>query len=78
MKFKITMKHADGVYDSVTDAVTESLAAIEGISDDERETLEETRREEVNEVIGKWFECGEYLTIKIDTDAMTATVCEND
>ncbi len=76
MKFKIQMKDPDGVYDSVTDAAVASAAAVNGITDDEREALEETRREEIDEAIGKWFEYSEYLTVEIDTDAMTATVCE--
>ena len=76
MKIKITMHDPDGVYDSVTDAVEASLAGVVGISDDEREELEETRRRETNATISKWIEYGEYLTIEIDTDAMTATVCE--
>jgi len=77
MKFKITMKDPDGVYNSVTDAAAASAAAVNGISDDERESLEESRREEITECIGKWFEYSEYLTVEIDTDSMTATVCNN-
>ncbi len=76
MKIKIQMKDPDGVYDAVTDAIKDTLRSIQGISDDEREKLEESRREEANEAIFKWIDYGEYVTIEIDTDNMTATVCE--
>jgi len=76
MKFKIQMKDPDGVYDAITDAMKDTLRSIEGITDDERESLEESRREKIEAAVGKWFEYNEYVTIEIDTDAGTATVCE--
>jgi len=76
MKFKITMKDPDGVYNSITDAAVASIAAIEGLSEDERETLEEGRRDEINDAASPWVKYGEYLTVEIDTDAGTATVCK--
>lgn len=75
MKFKINLKDPDGVSDGVTDAVAASVAAMD-LPDDERESLEETRAEKVNEALREWFEYGEYVTIEIDTEAMTATVCK--
>jgi len=75
MKFKINLKDPDGVSDSVMDAVVESVAAMD-LPDDERESLEEARAEKVNEALREWFEHGEYVTIEVDTDAMTATVCK--
>ena len=76
MKFKIQMKDPDGVYDSVTEAANASSQSVSGISDDEREELAESRREELDEKIRKWFKYGEYLTVEIDTDKNTATVCD--
>lgn len=75
MKFKITMKDPDGVYDSVQDAVKQSVDALE-LSEEEKEAVLEKRIDSVNSAIGKWFEYGEYLTVEVDTDTMTATVCE--
>ncbi len=78
MKFKITMKDPDGVYDCVKDAVKESLSAIEGLSESERESLYDARRDSFNSTIGKWFEYGEYLTVEVDTEAKTIRVCEKE
>ena len=75
MKFKITMKDPDGFHDSVTDAIKDMTRGIEGIAEDECETLLESRRETLNGSARQWFEYNEYVTIEIDTDAMTATVC---
>lgn len=74
MKFQITMKDPDGFYDCVRDAVKESLPA--GLDDDEKETLLETRMDRVKTHLMKWFEYSEYLTVEVDTDAMTCVVVE--
>ena len=74
MKFQITLKDPDGVFDSVQDAARQSVGAITGISIDERESLVESRRVELDEKIRKWFQYGEYLTVEIDTDADTIQV----
>jgi len=73
MKFKITMKDPDGVYECVEDAVTMSLKGLE-LSEDEREAVMEKRREAVMEAISKWFEYGECLNVEVDTDAGTIEV----
>lgn len=77
MKFRVTMKDPDGVFDCVTEAVKESLKSVEGISDDEREALEEERTESVQGVMKRWFEYSEYLTVEVDTDAGTCVVVPN-
>jgi len=75
MKFKITLKDPDGFYDAITDAIEDSLPET-GINEDERELLTESRRDETNDAISKWVQYNEYITVEIDTDSMTATVCE--
>lgn len=75
MKIKITFKDPDGVYDRISDVVIDQLRNIEGITDDERETMEESRREGMNELLSKWIEYSEYITIEFDTEAGTAVVC---
>ena len=75
MKFKVTMKDPDTLSDAISEAVNDDLDKIEGLSDDDREILSEGRREAAGKVAAKWFEYGEYVTVEIDTDAQTATVC---
>jgi hypothetical protein len=41
---------------------------------EEREAVAEVKRRKVGEVMGKWFEYGEYLTVEIDTEAGTCVV----
>lgn len=76
MKFRITMKDPDGVFECIDEAVKRDLAAVLSLSDEERETLRETRTETVKRVTRKWFEYDEYLCVEIDTDAGTATIVE--
>lgn len=75
MRLKVTMKDPDTLHEAVTDAVRAELKAVAGISDAERRTLEEGRVAEEMRKAGRWFDCGEYLTVEIDTDAGTAVVC---
>jgi len=77
MKFKIQMKDPDGVYESVDDAAKESVNAIEGVSEQERKDLIESRREEFYQHIKRWFKYGEYLTVEVDTETNTIRVCES-
>ena len=74
MKIRLTLKDPDGVYESVREAASEQLSALEGLSDEELDDLKKSREEEINEDIKQWVEYGEYLTVEIDTDAGTATV----
>lgn len=73
MKFQITMKDPDGVYDSKQQAVEDSLEELD-ISEQEKEALMEMRMAEVDAGLSKWFRYGEYVTIEVDTDAGTAVV----
>ncbi len=72
-KLKITMKDPDAGYDDVKEYVRESLA-LSGLSENEREAVEEIRKEEVRDKLSKWLKYGEYLTVEFDLDAGTATV----
>lgn len=76
MKFKVQMKDPDGVSESVYQAVKNSLQDVSGVSADELEELKETRREELQDILGKWFQFEEYLTVEIDTETKTIRVCE--
>ncbi len=74
MKFTVTMKDPHGVLDCITEAVTEEVEKIKGLSEDEREALIEQRTDEVKDTMKKWFEHSEYLRVEIDTDAVTCVV----
>jgi hypothetical protein len=74
MKFRITMKDPDGVYDCIQDAAKEMAEQVTGVDQDEREGLIESKREKLSELCRNWFEYGEYLTVEIDTDAQTIAV----
>ncbi len=76
MKLKITLKDPDGVYDSIRDAAKDSVRAVEGLDDDEREELLGSRHDKIAEQCKPWIDCGEYVRIEIDTEAGTATVCK--
>lgn len=75
MKFKVTMKDPDTLHDAIADAVKDELKQM-NLGEDEKEALQEIRANRYAEIAGKWFEYGEYLTVEIDTEAKTATVCE--
>ena len=75
MKIRVTMKDPDGVSDAITEAAQQSVAGMK-LDDDEREELEESRREKIGKQLSKWFEYGEYLEVDIDLEAGTATVVE--
>ena len=75
MKFTITMKDPDGVYDSIKDQAREYALTIKGITASEVRALMETKVEWLEKEIKPWFRHGEYLTIENDTDAGTCTVC---
>ena len=76
MKLKITLKDPDGVYESIKQAAESSTGDTEGLDNSELEELAETRREKLEEQCKPWIKYGEYVTIEIDTDAGTATVCK--
>ena len=76
MKFKITLKDPDGVYEAFRDAADSSTRDIEGLNDLELLALAETRLKKLEERCKQWIQHGEYVTIEIDTDAGTAVVCE--
>lgn len=75
MKFKVTMKDPDGVFDSVRYAAWLDVQPL-GLPEDEAEILAKEREEKINKLLSKWFSFLEYITIEIDTDTGTATVQE--
>lgn len=74
MKFTVTMKDPDTLHDAIGDAVRNELALMENIDDDEKEAIEDVRREKIDKVCQQWFRYGEYLEVEIDTEAKTIRV----
>ncbi len=73
MKFRVTMKDPDTLYDAITDAVEEQLKSSE-MPEDEQEAVHDLRVQKTKEIADEWFEYGEYLTVEIDTDTRTIRV----
>lgn len=76
MKVKIQLKDPDGIWESIREAAESSTGDTEGLDDNELEAIAEARRRKLEEQCSPWIDCGEYVTIEIDTDAGTAKVCE--
>lgn len=76
MKFIVQMKDPDTLTDAIQDAVKEDVDKMEGLYDEEKEGVIESRSEKVSAICNRWFEYGEYLRVEIDTDAGTCTVLE--
>ena len=74
MKYRITLKDPDGVYESVKDEVRMSMP--EGLDDDEHKAVFDSRMEEAWDKLRRWIQFQEYVTIEFDTDVGTAKVCE--
>ena len=77
MKIKVTLKDPDGFSDSVQEAVQKSLDALEGVDEDEKDELLETRLEKTWDKLEKFVDCQEYIRIEFDTELGTATVLPN-
>jgi len=74
MKFRVTMKDPDTLHDAIREAVEREVAAMPDLDDDEREAIIEKRNEKVSDKCDRWFKYSEYLTVEIDTEAMTCVV----
>ena len=79
MKFSITMKSADCVYDAVEEAAfaraDDDIA--HGICDPDRNNMIKHNKNAIFEDIEKWVDSREYITIDFDTLKETAVVREN-
>ena len=72
VKVKLFLKDPDGVYESVKDAVQETLP--DGLNEDEAEDLLKSRMEDTHEKLKTWVKWKENVTVEIDTEAGTAVV----
>ncbi len=68
MKFTVTLKTPDALYDSLQDAVQNETG---GDEDRYHELFDETMK-----LCERWFKYGEYVTLEIDTEKKTCKVSE--
>lgn len=78
MKFRITMKDPDGVYDSLQLAARESLMTVSGLTEAQRKDVHGKQVEALEEAASAWIHSGEYLTVEVDTEAKTCVVVSRD
>ena len=78
MKFRITMKDPDTLYDACGDAAEAQVKEVEGIDEEERSVLAESRAATLRDLCSPWFEYGEYLTVEVDTETKTRVVVSRD
>ena len=77
MKISVYLKDPDGFSEAVDEAVEASLET-SGLPKDEQEALKERRQQKVWDVLRRWVEDGEYISLEFDTDTGTATVKERE
>ena len=73
MKFLVTLKDPDGIYECVEGAVNKTRPA--DITNDEWDDIKSRR---MGEITGRWFKYGDYCTVEIDTEANAARVLTAD
>lgn len=73
MKFKITMKDPDAVFEAVRDAADDSTCGM-GLNIPEAKALAKTRADQWSNDMEAWFEYREYLTVEYDTEAKTLRI----
>ena len=76
MKFQITFKDPDRIYEGLHQATTAEVRRIVEASGGMLvdEDLYDKVREKIEERVGGFFEYGDYCTIELDTEAGTAVV----
>ncbi len=75
MIVKVYMKDPDCLYGPIEEAVKEEVNQIKGLSEEEGQELVDTRSDQIRAILTKhFFEYGEYLSVEVDTEKLTATV----
>ena len=72
MKFRITLKDPDGVFDGIDEAAVASLP--QGLPPDEASALANIRQKKLEVFVNDFVRNGEYIDIEFDTEAKTARV----
>lgn len=74
-KIKIQLKDPDGVGEAISNKITE---LVKDFDLDDQELLLESREEKVRDILEKWVEWGEHITVEIDLDTQSAYVLSVD
>lgn len=73
MKFKVTMKDPDTLYDAIDEAVSKELNE-SNLAENEKDAIKVLRSEKYSDIASEWFYMSEYLTVEIDTDNKTIRI----
>ncbi len=74
MKLEITLKQPDVLECAIKEAIANEVELMNLEDTEEVEYLLESRKDEEMEKLEKWVKYSEQVTIKFDTDEMTARV----
>ena len=74
MKFVVTMKCPDALYDAVVEAAQGNIEGLESVNEAVRKHVAEQRKEAALQACRKWFLWDEYLRVEVDMDAGTCVV----
>lgn len=74
MKIKISFKDPDAVYDAIRGTAEDQVFAIEGLTEDEAESLIRERHNQISQKLRKWIRFNEDVEIEFDIDGQKATV----
>lgn len=74
MIIRLTLKDPDGVSNSIDDIARNSVES-SIVENQEIEDLIEHQKDKIEDAIKPWVRYNEYVTIEIDTEKNTATVC---
>ncbi len=75
MIINVTMKDPDCLYNCIEEDVKSDLEKIQGLSLSELALIVENRSAEIRAILTEhFFEYGEYLSVEVDTEKLTATV----
>ena len=67
------MKAPDCLYEDISEEVALECEMLH-LDNEETEIIKESHVEKVKQIVSRWFEYGEYLTVEIDTDTETCAV----
>ena len=76
MKFRVTLKDPDGVYESLKDSAETWEKGVTGLEEEEHDDIVSARQARLDKIISKWFQYSEYVTLEIDTESETCIVKE--
>ena len=68
INFQITFKDPDAMHDSIREAARNSVETIEGVTEQEREELAESREQAIGDALEAWVQYGETITIQFQVD----------